>query len=237
MVSATKTLKPENLLVLERDGTGRRLLRRLARRTRSRDIDVGRAGASGTRLFECAEVPAHGHSGLKWSGIHFPRRARRRAGCVERARLPAGARLVDDGDRARTGSRRPKQLVPDGVEIRPYRRPGGRAGGLRARNQEAFADDWGFHPISIEQLREFYLKSRGFDPALWLRRVGRRARSPASRPTSPSATAIQARLGRHARRAARLAPPRASARRCCGAPSPRSTRGPRASGSVSTPRT
>lgn len=57
-------------------------------------------------------------------------------------------------------------VVPDGVEIRPYRHPEDEQAVYEA-NQEAFADHWGFHPISFEQWRGFSVKSRSFDPTLW----------------------------------------------------------------------
>jgi mycothiol synthase len=58
-------------------------------------------------------------------------------------------------------------VVPEGVEIRTYRHPEDEQAVYQAL-QEAFADDWNFHPEPIEQWREFTVKWRNFDPDLWL---------------------------------------------------------------------
>ena len=58
-------------------------------------------------------------------------------------------------------------VVPDGIEIRPYRQPED-ARAVYEATQEAFADHWGFHPISFEAWCEFNTKRRHFDPDLWL---------------------------------------------------------------------
>ncbi|MBA3842819.1 MAG: hypothetical protein H0X39_09420, partial [Actinobacteria bacterium] len=39
---------------------------------------------------------------------------------------------------------------------------------LRTSLNEAFGEDPFWHPVSPADFREFYLRSRGFDPALWL---------------------------------------------------------------------
>ena len=58
-------------------------------------------------------------------------------------------------------------VIPDGIEIRPYRHPDDEQAVYDAI-QEAFADAWDFHPQSIEQWREFTVKWRNFDPDVWL---------------------------------------------------------------------
>jgi ribosomal protein S18 acetylase RimI-like enzyme len=58
-------------------------------------------------------------------------------------------------------------VVPDGIEIRPYRHPEDEQRVYDA-TQEAFEDHWDFHPVSLENWREFNVKSRTFDPDLWL---------------------------------------------------------------------
>jgi mycothiol synthase len=58
-------------------------------------------------------------------------------------------------------------VVPDGIELRPYRHPDDERAVYEAL-QDAFADHWDFHPESIDQWREFTVKWRNFDPDLWL---------------------------------------------------------------------
>jgi ribosomal protein S18 acetylase RimI-like enzyme len=58
-------------------------------------------------------------------------------------------------------------VVPDGIEIRPYRHPEDEQR-VYGATQEAFEDHWDFHPVSLENWREFNVKSRTFDPDLWL---------------------------------------------------------------------
>jgi mycothiol synthase len=61
----------------------------------------------------------------------------------------------------------PEPVVPDGIELRPYRHPDDERAVYEAL-QEAFADHWDFHPQSLEDWREFTVKWRNFDPDLWL---------------------------------------------------------------------
>jgi ribosomal protein S18 acetylase RimI-like enzyme len=56
--------------------------------------------------------------------------------------------------------------VPDGLEIARYR-PDVDAEAVRLALNEAFSSDAFFHEISESNFREFYLQSRGFDPAFW----------------------------------------------------------------------
>jgi mycothiol synthase len=58
-------------------------------------------------------------------------------------------------------------VVPDGIELRPYRHPDDEQAVYEAL-QDAFKDHWDFHPESIDQWREFTVKWRNFDPDLWL---------------------------------------------------------------------
>jgi ribosomal protein S18 acetylase RimI-like enzyme len=58
-------------------------------------------------------------------------------------------------------------VLPDGIEIRPYRHPEDERRVYEAL-QEAFLDHWDFHPSSIENWREFNVKARNFEPDLWL---------------------------------------------------------------------
>jgi ribosomal protein S18 acetylase RimI-like enzyme len=58
-------------------------------------------------------------------------------------------------------------VLPDGIEIRPYRHPEDEQRVYEA-TQEAFADHWEFHPVPIETWREFSVKTRNFEPGLWL---------------------------------------------------------------------
>jgi ribosomal protein S18 acetylase RimI-like enzyme len=58
-------------------------------------------------------------------------------------------------------------VLPDGIEIRPYRHPEKEQRVYEAM-QESFADHWDFHPASLANWREFSVKTRHFDPDLWL---------------------------------------------------------------------
>lgn len=61
----------------------------------------------------------------------------------------------------------PEPVIPDGIELRPYRHPADEQAVYEAL-QEAFADHWEFHPQTLENWREFTVKWRTFDPDLWL---------------------------------------------------------------------
>jgi ribosomal protein S18 acetylase RimI-like enzyme len=58
-------------------------------------------------------------------------------------------------------------VLPEGIEIRPYRHPEDEQRVYEAV-QDAFADHWEFHPATIEHWREFSVKARNFEPELWL---------------------------------------------------------------------
>lgn len=55
--------------------------------------------------------------------------------------------------------------LPDGFELRPYREEDAEA--VRLGINEAFSADPFFHPVSPSNFREFFVKGRGFDAALW----------------------------------------------------------------------
>jgi len=57
--------------------------------------------------------------------------------------------------------------VPAGIELRAYR-PDVDAEAVRLAENEAFAGDPFHHDVTPESFAEFYLKSRGFEPGLWL---------------------------------------------------------------------
>jgi ribosomal protein S18 acetylase RimI-like enzyme len=63
-------------------------------------------------------------------------------------------------------SRPPEVAFPEGLTVRTYA-PGDEEA-VRAQLNEAFADDAFWHAITPSNFREFYLRARGFDPALWL---------------------------------------------------------------------
>ena len=56
--------------------------------------------------------------------------------------------------------------VPDGCRVRVYDERD--EDPLRLAMNEAFADDPFWHTLTASGFREFYLRSRGFDPSLWL---------------------------------------------------------------------
>ncbi|MDX6452222.1 MAG: mycothiol synthase [Gaiellaceae bacterium] len=58
-------------------------------------------------------------------------------------------------------------VLPDGIEIRRYHHPEDEQRVYEA-TQEAFLDHWDFHPVTIENWREFNVKTRNFEPDLWL---------------------------------------------------------------------
>jgi len=57
------------------------------------------------------------------------------------------------------------ELLP-GIELRAYRDTDAEA--VRAALDEAFAEDPSWHGLSPSNFREFYVRSRGFEPDLWL---------------------------------------------------------------------
>jgi ribosomal protein S18 acetylase RimI-like enzyme len=60
----------------------------------------------------------------------------------------------------------PTAALPEGFELRRY--IGENAETLRAALNETFVQDPFWHEVTPSNFREFYLRSRGFDPALWL---------------------------------------------------------------------
>jgi ribosomal protein S18 acetylase RimI-like enzyme len=55
---------------------------------------------------------------------------------------------------------------PAGLDVRGY--AGEDADAVRSAIDESFGEDPFHHPVSEAAFRDFYLGSRGFDPALWL---------------------------------------------------------------------
>jgi ribosomal protein S18 acetylase RimI-like enzyme len=55
---------------------------------------------------------------------------------------------------------------PPGIELRSYRDADAEV--VRAALNESFAEDPFWHEVSPSNFREFYVKSRGFEPGLWL---------------------------------------------------------------------
>jgi mycothiol synthase len=60
-----------------------------------------------------------------------------------------------------------ESVIPDGIEIRRYRHPEDEQRVYEAL-QEAFRDHWDFRPATLENWREFNVKTRNFEPDLWL---------------------------------------------------------------------
>ena len=58
-------------------------------------------------------------------------------------------------------------ILPEGIEIRPYR-PAVDADVVRSAENEAFIGDPFHHDVSPERFADVYLGARGFDPGLWL---------------------------------------------------------------------
>src|SRR5262249_26310765 len=61
---------------------------------------------------------------------------------------------------------RPGGGVPGGFELRTYREDDTNV--LLEAINEAFAEDAHWHTVTPSIFRDFYLRARGFDPALWL---------------------------------------------------------------------
>ena len=157
-----QALKPENLLVLERDGSTVGYFDVWVQDDVA-DLDVAAPGC--------------------WDEAfdHAEHRARALGAKRARAFIAEGhdvAELVGArGYRSIRGSwtmeidlgleAPPEPVLPDGIEIRPYRHPEDEQRVYEA-TQEAFADHWGFHPIPLEGWREFNVKARNFEPDLWL---------------------------------------------------------------------
>jgi ribosomal protein S18 acetylase RimI-like enzyme len=148
-------LKPENLRVLEQDG---------------RVVGYGDVWPEEDNVQLDVAAPGHWEPFLDW--------AEETAG-TRRTRL-----YVPDGhELARIAEERGYRLwrssytmevdlpvagpdLPAGIELRAYRDAD--AEPVRAALNEAFADDPFWHGVSPSNFREFYVKSRGFEPGLWL---------------------------------------------------------------------
>jgi mycothiol synthase len=148
-------LKPENLRVLERDG---------------RVVGYGDVWPEEDNVQLDVAAPGHWEPFLDW--------AEETAG-ARRTRL-----YVPDGhELARIAEERGYRLwrssytmevdlpvagpdVPAGIELRAYRDADAEL--VRATLNEAFAEDPFWRGVSPSSFREFYVKSRGFEPGLWL---------------------------------------------------------------------
>jgi ribosomal protein S18 acetylase RimI-like enzyme len=154
-------LDPDWLRVLELDG---------------RVVAYGDIWIAGNELALDAAAPGHWERMFGWA------EERARAERVGRVRvfLPAGHELEpwveERGYRLwrssytmemRLGHAQPsKPQLPAPFELRSYE-PRDEAA-LRSALNEAFAEDAFFNEASPAHFREFYLRARGFDPALWL---------------------------------------------------------------------
>jgi mycothiol synthase len=107
------------------------------------------------------------------------REARERGIARVRTQIPHGHRLAEvAAARGYTAWRhsltmeigldapQPQAALPPGLALRAYRDDDAEA--LRGALNESFANDAFWHEVSPSNFREFYLQSRGFDPALWL---------------------------------------------------------------------
>jgi ribosomal protein S18 acetylase RimI-like enzyme len=152
-------LDPENLRVLEIDG---------------RVVGYGDVWLDSDVELDMA-APGHWDVFLDWA----EQRGRERGLPRVRAFFPEGheleALLADRGYRYWRSAfqmgidldeRPDAPPLPDGFELRSYRDED--AEPLRLGLNEAFGDDPFFHPISPANFREFFLKQRGCDTALWL---------------------------------------------------------------------
>ena len=156
-----ESLKPENLLVLEREG---RVVGYFDvwRKDDLADLDVAAPGFW-HEAFDYAEQRAR-DLGAKRARSFFVEGHVVAELVAARGYLPIRASYTMEIE---LGDEPPLEpVVPDGIEIRPYRHPEDEAVVYRAQ-QEAFADHWEFHPEPIEQWREFSVKALNFEPSLW----------------------------------------------------------------------
>ena len=148
-------LKPENLRVLEQDG---------------RVVGYGDVWPEEDNVQLDVAAPGHWEPFLDW--------AEETAG-ARRTRLyvPEGhelARIAEERGYRLWRSSYTMEVdlpvagpdLPAGIELRAYRDAD--AEPVRAALNEAFADDPFWHGVSPSNFREFYVKSRGFEPGLWL---------------------------------------------------------------------
>jgi mycothiol synthase len=158
---ANEELKPELLQVLEVDG---------------RVVGYGDLWLEGDVVTLDVAAPGHWETFFDWA----EERARVQAVPRVRAYFPAGHQLAAvAGARGYRLARSSYTMeidlavppvaavMPEGLALCPHRR-GRDEEQVRLALNEAFADDWHFHPVSRANFREFYLKARGHDPALWL---------------------------------------------------------------------
>ena len=159
---ANESLKPENLLVMERDGEPLAYFDLWFEDDGTVDADVAAPHAWGEAYTEAERL------------------SRERGGTRMRTFLPEGHDAEPLlGDRGyvvvrssytmeiELGVEAPREaVVPDGLEIRPYRHPEDEERTWQA-HVEAFTDHWDYHPEPLARWREFTVKARNFDPTLW----------------------------------------------------------------------
>jgi mycothiol synthase len=153
-----KELKPEQLRVLEQDGTV---------------VGYGDIWIEGDEVALDVAAPDHWEPFLDWAEAEAGQR-----GVTTRAYFPAGHELEHvvsvRGYRLVRSSytmeveldEAPQAAIPDGLTLRSYR--DGDREAVRSALNEAFADDWHHHDVSPSNFTEFYVKQRYFDPSLWL---------------------------------------------------------------------
>jgi mycothiol synthase len=155
---ANTELKPENLRVLEQDG---------------RIVGYGDIWVEEDEVALDVAAPGHWEPFLDWA-----EETARALGVRTRAYFEAGHELgrIVEGRGYRNWRSSfvmetdllgpPPVELPDGFALTTYADEHHDA--LLATLNEAFAGDPFFHTIGEANFREFYLKARGFDPALWL---------------------------------------------------------------------
>ena len=144
-----EALQPENLLVLASATAASSATSTSGSRSTSPDLDVAAPGCwddafdhAETRGALRARCDARAHRSSSTSTTS--------ASWSRAPRLPRDPQLVDDGDRARRRAP-PEPVIPDGIELRPYRHPEDEQRVYEAL-QEAFLDHWDFHPATDREL-------------------------------------------------------------------------------------
>ena len=159
---ANESLKPENLLVVERDGRVVAYFDLWFEPDGTVDLDL-----TAPDMWE--ETLAEGERIARERGAARVRTYVPQDGAAEDAVRARGYEVIRSTwtMEIELGVEAPREAAPpEGVEIRPYRHPEDEERVWRAHT-ESFADHWGYHAEPIEQWREFTVKSRTFDPTLW----------------------------------------------------------------------
>jgi mycothiol synthase len=149
-------LKPENLRVLEEDG---------------RVVGYGDVWPEEDNVQLDVAAPGHWEPFLDWAEAEAAGR-RIRVFVPERHELARiaqtrGYRLWRSSYTMEADLPVDGPVVPAGIEVRSYR-PDVDGEAVRQALNESFADDPFHHDVTSSNFREFYLKSRGFEPSLWL---------------------------------------------------------------------